>query len=456
MDRRAQIREALEAAHKICQAAADAKRALSPEEVTQVETHEKRAADLQKEIDAEAASAAVAQRVSARLSEARAAAPETQRGQGSGSAMEVADDATFEAFESEERKYQRGDALGALVAASKRFGSDHEAAKRWAASTYGERSRQSRAMQASSFQGGGSLVAPNFVADELIGLLRAQAVFRKAGARQVKLVNGSFTAPKITGGASSYWGAEGDNITPSEMTTGQLTLTEKKLTSLVPVSNDMLRNNNLGTDRIVAEDMIRSAANAEDLACLRGSGTSSQPKGIYQWVGTAGRHNSAGATLANIRTDIRTAKKYLGNNNAPNVKRAWFMHSQAQDFVGTEIVDANSNLVWPTMANGEGVLWNGGIVYPDNNIPLNLTGGVPTTGGVQSELYFVEMTECFIGDGGDFLIEVLANAAYVDSGGNVRSGASRDESVIRLIRKMDFGLRHVESAHVTEQLTWGN
>lgn len=456
MDRRAQIREALEAASKICNTAAEAKRALSPEEMTQVEAHEKRASDLQKELDAEAASAAVAQRVNTRLSEARAAAPESQRGQGDGSAMIVSDDATFEAAESEERKYRRGDAMGALVAAAKRFGGNRQAAIDWARVTYGERSRQCRAMQASSFTGGGSIVAPNFIGAELIELLRAEAKFRKAGARMIPLVGGTATLPKVTGGATSYWGTEGENITPSELTTGQVTLTEKKLTSLVPFSNDLLKNSSLATDRMIKDDMLASAANAEDLACFRGSGLQSQPKGIYQWVGDAGRDNSAGATLANIRTDIRTAKKYLGNNNAPNRKRAWFMHSQAQDFIGTEIVDANSNLVWPAMADGEGVKWNGGTVYPDNNIPLNLTAGVPTTGGVQSELYLVEMTECFIGDNEQIEIELFANATYADATGTLRSGISRDESVIRLIRKMDFALRHVQSAHVTEQITWGN
>ena len=453
MDRRTQIREALEAAHKISKTAADAKRALSPEEITQIEAHEQRATDLQAEIDAETTSAAVAKRVSDRLAAAKAAAPESQRGQG---ALEVPDDANIEAFESEERKYKRGDAIGALVSAAKRFGHDKAAAIEWARRTYGERSRQCRAMQASNFAGGGSVIAPNFVGSELIELLRATAMFRKAGARMIPLINGTATLPKITGGASSYWGTEGDNITPSELTTGAITLTEKKLTSLVPFSNDMLKNSNLAVDRLISDDMVRSAANAEDLACFRGSGLLSQPKGIYQWVGSAGRDNSAGATLANIRTDVRAAKKRLGNNNAPNIKRAWFMHSQAQDFVGTEIVDANSNLVWPSMADGEGAKWNGGIVYPDNNIPLNLTAGVPATGGVQSELYYVEMSECFIGDNEQIELELFANATYADASGTLRSGISRDESVIRLIRKMDFALRHVESAHVTEQITWGN
>ena len=102
-------------------------------------------------------------------------------------------------------------------------------------------------------------------------------------------------------------------------------------------------------------------------------------------------------------------------------------------------------------------MWNGGKVYPTNNIPLDLTAGVSAPGsGTQSELYFLEMSEVFIGDSLALELEVFANAAYVDSAGNLRSGVSRDESVARLIRKMDFAMRHVQSGHVTEELTWGN
>jgi hypothetical protein len=51
-------------------------------------------------------------------------------------------------------------------------------------------------------------------------------------------------------------------------------------------------------------------------------------------------------------------------------------------------------------------------------------------------------------------IEVFDNAVYSQSN-TVRSGISRDESVIRLIRKTDFGMRHTEAAYVVEAVTWG-
>jgi hypothetical protein len=65
------------------------------------------------------------------------------------------------------------------------------------------------------------------------------------------------------------------------------------------------------------------------------------------------------------------------------------------------------------------------------------------------------MNECFIGDSMELEIELFDNATYVDSGGNVRAGVSRDESVIRLIRKTDFAMRHTESGYVLETVQYG-
>jgi hypothetical protein len=54
----------------------------------------------------------------------------------------------------------------------------------------------------------------------------------------------------------------------------------------------------------------------------------------------------------------------------------------------------------------------------------------------------------------DMEIEIFNNAAWSNSG-TIRSGISRDESVIRLIRKWDFGMRHTASAYVLEAVTLG-
>ncbi len=350
------------------------------------------------------------------------------------------------------RAYQKGDALGAIVSARMRFaGYEKREAVRWAQQTYGESSPQCRALQQSNFTSGGAFIPENFVGSEFIDALRAQARVRGAGARSLTLQNGSATIPKLVTGASGGWiGSEGDNVVPAEQTTGQVKLVEKKYMVLVPISNDLRRNSSLEMERVVRDDMIANTANAEDTAFLKGTGLTGQPKGIYNWVPAAGKSNSAGTTLANTRTDIRTAKNRLGIANAPNNKRAWFMHSRSADYLGWEMVDGNSNFAYPQMQQGQGANLGGAMVNIDNNIAVNLGGSSNA-----SEIYYVEMSECFIGDSLELEIELIENAVYADTAGTLRSGVSRDESCVRLIRKTDFGMRHVESAYVLEAVTYG-
>jgi HK97 family phage major capsid protein len=346
--------------------------------------------------------------------------------------------------------YEKGDALAAIVAARMKYqGYEQNKAINWARTTFGENSPQCRALTQSSFTGGGALIPENFVGSEFIELLKAKAKVRQAGARSVNLQNGSFTTPKLTAGVTGYWLApEGSNVTPTEPTFGQLKLVEKKYMALVPFSNDLRRNASLDAIRIVRDDMVRTAANDEDIAFLKGDGLAGKPKGIYYWIGSSRRSNSSGSTLAQIRTDLRTAVNSLDTANAPNDRRAWFMHSRPANYMGWEVVDANSNLVFPQMQMQSGAQLAGAQVYRDNNISI-------TTGsGAQTEIYYVEMSECFIGDSLELEFEIVENAVYADSSGTLRSGVSRDESAIRLIRKMDFGMRHSESAYVLEAVSF--
>jgi HK97 family phage major capsid protein len=441
---------ALESADAIVQLSETEQRGMTPDENTQV-------ADFLKEADRCKGLLEDADRAR----NARNAVDEARRQTVPEVARPVADPAptaqerathipTIEVSEPAGRAYQKGDALAAIVSARMRFaGYEKTQAVNWARTTFGENSPQCRALQQSSFTAGGALIPENFVGSEFIELLKAKAKVRSAGARSVQLTNGSFTTPRLTGGVTGYWIApEGTNVTPSEPTFGQLKLVEKKYMALVPFSNDLRRNASLDAIRIVRDDIVRTAANDEDIAFLKGDGLSGKPQGIYYWVGATRRSNSAGSTLAQIRTDIRTVVNSLDAANAPNERRAWFMHSRPANYLGWEVVDANSNLVFAQMQMQNGALLAGDPVYRDNNISTTLGGGTST------EIYYVEMSECFIGDSLEMEFEIVENAVYADASGTLRSGVSRDESAIRLIRKMDFGMRHAESGYVLEAVSY--
>jgi HK97 family phage major capsid protein len=433
--------ETLAKAEAIVKFTEDEKRGMTAAEKADFDAHMKEVARLEDEIEADERAASAREALTAAK---QYDVPAVVRSNAKGN-----DKPEIEVIEAEHQKYKTGDALGAIVSARMRFGPwEHQRAIEWSRKTYGENAPQTRALQQTSFSSGGAFIPENFVGREFIERLTAKARVRGAGARSLPLVNGSATIPKLVTGATGYWQAnEGDNSTKSEPTMGQVKLAEKKYTVLVPISNDLRRNSSLEVERIVSDDMVTVAANDEDSAFLKGTGLAGQPKGIYYWVGSSGRGNSAGTTLAQVRQDIRTAKNALDTNNVPNQRRAWFMHSRSMNYMGWDLVDGNSNFAFPSLQNSNGAMLGGDPVHQDQNISITLTS-------TYSEIYYVEMSECFIGDSTAMELELIENATY-DVSGTLRSGVSRDESVIRLIRKVDFAMRHTASAYVVEQVNYG-
>lgn len=356
-----------------------------------------------------------------------------------------------EVREHDARAYKKGDALAAILGA--RMANDahqHHVAVREGERLFGSGSPQVRALQQTSFTAGGALIPENFVGAEFIEALRAESAFRRAGPRMVSLVNGSFTTPRLTGVTSvGYLPAEGDNLTTSEPTFGQLKLVEKKVGVIVPFSNDLRRNQSLDSMRVVTEDLVRTVAIDEDTQCFNGTGLVGTPKGIYNWIPAANKANQTGTALANVRTDVRKMKNGLDSANVPYVRRAFFMHSRTMNYIGWDLVDGNSNFAFPSLQSANGASLGGDTVYRDN--VLSITGGA---GSNESQIFYVEMSECYLAESMDLEIEIFNNAAYSQSG-TVRSGISRDESVIRLIRKWDFGMRHTASAFIIEAVTLG-
>lgn len=447
-DLRDQRSKALDEANAITSLAETEQRGLTPDEDAKVKDYLKEAERLQGELEG-----------AERARSARAAIDEARRVSLPEEIRPTADPAPeartrvpqVEVHENESRAYRKGDGLGAILAARMSHDAHQQHnAVRSAERLYGTGSPQVRALQQSSFTAGGALIPENFVASEFIEALRAESAFRRAGPRQVTLTNGSFTTPRLTGSTSvGYIGTEGDNLSTSEPTFGELKLVEKKVGVVVPFSNDLRRNASLDAMRVVTEDLVRTVAIDEDTQCFNGSGLSGLPKGIYNWIPSTNKANQTGTALANFRTDVRKMKNGLDSANVPYVRRAFFMHSRSMNYVGWDLVDGNGNFAFPSLQSAGGASLGGDPVFRDN--VLSITGG---GGSNESQIFYVEMSECYLGESMDMEIQIFENAAYSQSG-TIRSGISRDESVIRLIRKWDFGMRHTASAFIIEAVTLG-
>src|SRR5207247_10896836 len=123
---------------------------------------------------------------------------------------------------------------------------------------------------------------------------------------------------KATAGATASYIGESTNAPKAQLSTGQITLTFKKLAVLTPVSNDLLRYSSPGADMIVRNDLIAAMAVKEDSAFIRGLGVDGSPRGLLQWAPGANQLAANGTVNnQNVATDLGTLMQTLMGADIP-------------------------------------------------------------------------------------------------------------------------------------------
>jgi HK97 family phage major capsid protein len=312
----------------------------------------------------------------------------------------------------------------------------------------------SAALNTGTESSGGILVPANLAA-EVIELLRPRAVVRSLGARTLPLANGNITIPRLKGGAVvGYIGTDSD-IPATEQQFDDLKLSAKKLAALVPISNDLLRysGSNPNVDQIVTDDLTGSMAAREDKAFIRDDGTGNTPKGLRNWALAANVIHSpdlsalSGVDLYNaIDQALGSLILLLENADAGAFNPGWIMAPRTKRYL-SDLRDGNGNKFFPELAQG---MLKGYPIRSTTQVPWNL--GV---GANESEIYFADFGDMFIGESDELRIDYSSEATYKDSEGNVISAFQRDQTLVRVITQHDFGPRHVESIAVMDQVKWG-
>ena len=112
--------------------------------------------------------------------------------------------------------------------------------------------------------------------------------------------------------------------------------------------------------------------------------------------------------------------------------------------------DGNGNKVYPELDSGTLMGYAVGVT---TQIPTNIMVGATPNG---TEIYLADFGDCFIGEDETLMIDYSKEATYKDDGANIISAFQRDQTLIRVIAKHDFGPRHVESIVVLNKVQWGS
>lgn len=305
--------------------------------------------------------------------------------------------------------------------------------------------KMEKALNETVFEAGGALVPEDYM-NEVIELLRAATVVRASGVPSIPMPRGSITMPYQSDAATASYIGELQTKDPSQPEFQQLVLQAKKLAALVPISDELLSDSSFAVDGIVRDDLVRVLALREDLAFIRGDGTSNTPKGLRNLAAANNVQAQSGATLDNITNDLHDLILNLQNRNIPMRNPGWLMHPRTASGI-MRIRDGNGNFVYRAEMMGGQLM---GFPYrTTTQIPVNLGGGT------ESELYLADFSSLIIGESMGLEIRFFDGGAY-HNGSEVVSGISTCQNVMRAIARHDFGARQRgQEIAVLTGVTWG-
>lgn len=296
----------------------------------------------------------------------------------------------------------------------------------------------------------GGFLIPEDVSGELIELLRPASVVMSFNPVFMPMTNGNLTMNRINVGTTANYIGETQDIPATGVQFGQLKLSSKKLSALVPISNDLLQSASTMADAVVRDDLILSLATRADLAFIRGAGTQFSPLGFRnQLIGTAFEATNiltmtGSPTLVTVTTDLGRLELALLNANVPMTRPGWIMSPRTMMFL-MNLRDGNGNYAFPEMMNGQ---LRGKPYRTTTQIPDNLSTN-------QSELYLADFAHVIVGEQQGIELAISNEAAYRDASNNLQASFSRDETVIRAIAKHDFAMRHLPAVAILTGVTWG-
>jgi len=289
-----------------------------------------------------------------------------------------------------------------------------------------------KALSATTPSEGGFLIAEQYSRD-IIPLLMSKTAVLELGARRLPLTGGNLNIPKLTGGATSYYIGENQNATKSEQTFGNIKLSSKKLVTLVPISNDLIRNASPEADAIVRDDMVQQMRLKIDYVAMYGDGTDYTPRGIKKSITTA--NISVATGTGTLSADVPgTMIGLLMNENLPMLSVGWIFNSQIWSAFYNLKTTTNQYIYRDEMNRGT-----------LNGFPFRISNQITTANSTAGTTYF----DIFLGDFSEFLFgdemafEFMAsNEASWYDGSSLQSAFSLDQTVLKITAKHDMALRH--------------
>jgi HK97 family phage major capsid protein len=274
---------------------------------------------------------------------------------------------------------------------------------------------------------GGYLIKPE-ISDDVIELMRAQAVVEKAGAQVLDMPpGGQLDIPRITEGPRIFHVGEFEEIGEGEIKFGVLQLRSKYGGGLVAVSNRSLRHTEGLMEKFIRSELASALQLAQDYDFIAGAGTTAVPRGIINWPDIQTKDINGPITAEDL---LRAEAKLLGANAFGPF--AWIGNAQVLNAIRQlrgGALDSNDN---PNYSVGPFLfvrdLVNGDLRNTVLGYPFYIANHIPTTAG---KTYLIL---------GQFDKAIIAREPVVEIAASEHVAFKQDMTVFKALLGYDFGL----------------
>ena len=311
-----------------------------------------------------------------------------------------------------------------------------------------EMAHEFKALSATVPSDGGYLI-PEVYANEIIEILYPSTVIYSLGARKLGMSNGNLTLPKLKTGARAMFTGENRKIPKTEPKFGNLRLSAKKLTALIPMSNDLLRSTNFDNDVIVGQDVTRQMALGVDFGALFGTGSEFQPLGILN------NKKVLNIDVSKIGTDYASTDGVLTAAFPNYLIAAVLKNNVYADALGFTF-NTSVEQVFKNMRDNTGGFLFAAEMNEHKTLagyPYRTTNLFETNAAGKTQIVFGNWNDLVIGEQGALEIDTSREGSWTDENGQLVSAFENDQTLIRAIDNVDVGLRHEESFAVATNVS---
>ena len=287
----------------------------------------------------------------------------------------------------------------------------------------------------------GGFFVPEVLSSIVIDTLNPNLIYTQKGSTRIEMSGGNMNIPRFDARAAATYIGEAKAAVSSKQVIGNLRGSSKKLSAIIPISNDLIRNANPSFSGYVQNSLITTLKLKKDYTALYGTGGENSPAGIKtQLTSTEKIGSSSTVFTADTPADMLGA---LMAKDAPMTSVGFAFNGWHWKYLYNLKTTTGAYIFRDEMNQGK--LLGQKFIVSNQIYSDNLAGKTaPTTSNYG---------EMFLGDWSEFIefvqldMELMAfkEASFTDENGSTVSCMANDLTALRAICLHDFGLKHIDS-----------